>query len=235
MLLSIHIVKAAGNSFREALMRAFGDRLMRDYGDWAGFDEPAANARRKERTAAMRARASELAERFDAIHGHFIADKYAGLFDDARFLAFFRDPYQQTISHYEYLLRDTDRRSDVNSEQHPEVAYFREQKPSLMDFIEAPYYRNHQSGFLGSLSLDDLAFVGISERYGESLEHFKRVFGVDLGPPLFENVNHGRAGDYEVTPEVARAVERYRPKDVELYRKALERFDLQGRVLSAPA
>ena len=209
-------------------MRAYGDRLFRDYGDWAGYDEPAANARRAERMAEMRARRDELVERYDAIHGHFIADKYVGLFDDAQFIAFFRDPYQQTISHYEYLRRDTNRKSDVNTIEHPEVRYFREEKPSLMDFIEAPYYRNHQSGFLGSLGVDGLTWVGISERYAESLAQFNAFFDIDLGDPIYNNVNTERTGDYDVSSDVARAVEKYRPLDVELYRKALERFERQG-------
>lgn len=227
MLLSIHIVKAAGNSFREALMQAFGDRLFRDYGDWAGYDEPAANARRAMRKDAMRARREELIERYDAIHGHFVADKYHGLFDDAKFIAFFRDPFQQTISHYEFLKRNTDRRSDVNTAEHPEVAYFRDERPSLMEYIEAPFYRNHQSSFLGTLTIDDVAWVGLSEHYAESLEQFKAFFGIDLGPPMYKNINEDREGDYEVTPDVAKAVRRYRPNDIELYRKALERFDSQ--------
>jgi hypothetical protein len=234
MLLSIHVPKAAGNSFREALMAAYGDRLMRDYGDWAGFDDPVANARRALRMEAMRARREELLEKYDAIHGHFIADKYLGLFPEADFIAFFRDPYQQALAHYHFLVRGTVRESDVNREIHPETTLFGETKIALMEYLEHSAYSNQQSQFLGSLSVEDLAFVGLSEEYEESLEHFRIRFGRDLGAPRFANVNtlRGETG-YAVTPEIRAAVQKYRARDIELYAKATELFKKQARVLAA--
>lgn len=221
MLLSIHVPKAAGNSFREALMRRFGDRVMLDYGDWAGFDLPWVNERRRLREEAMRARRDELAEKYDVIHGHFIADKYAGLFPVEDYSAFFRDPYQQAIAHYHFLARNPQR-------EHPEAKIFHESKMSLMEYLEWEAFRNHQTQFLGSLSIDDLAFVGLSDNYPQSLELFRNIFGHDLGPEIFENVNNERSGaGYEVTDEVRAAVQKYRGADIELYERAKEIFARQ--------
>jgi hypothetical protein len=234
MLLSIHVPKAAGNSFREGLMYAYGDRLFRDYGDWAGFDTPEANARRDRRMGAMRERREELLEKYDAIHGHFIADKYVGLFPEADFIALFRDPYQQAIAHYNFVRRNTKRESDVNKEVHPEVALFNELNPTLLEYIEWPYYRDHQSQFLGSLSIDDLAFVGLSEEYDLSLELFKARFGRCPGPPRYANVNTENAERvYEVTSDVRQAVRKYRARDLELYARAKEIFDRQRSLVAA--
>src|SRR5664279_122190 len=106
MILSIHVPKAAGNSFRELLRTEFGDRLMKDYGDWAGCRVPEAIERCRARTLTMRSRAHELLAKYDIIHGHFAVDKYLGLFPNEEFVAFFRDPYQQSVSHYYFLLRN---------------------------------------------------------------------------------------------------------------------------------
>jgi hypothetical protein len=124
MILSLHVPKAAGNSFRALLQTHFGERLRLDYGDWAGFNVPAAIERRDARTREARGRRDEFLEKYDAIHGHFIADKYLGLFPTADFVAFFRDPYQQALSHYCFLLRNPQR-------DHLEEKMFHEAKMTL--------------------------------------------------------------------------------------------------------
>ena len=225
MLLSIHMPKAAGNSFREALMRQFGDRIMLDYGDWAGFDTPEVNERRHAREAAMRARKDELAQKYDAIHGHFIADKYVGLFPNAEFITFFRDPYQQALAHYHFLARNPQR-------QHPEAKIFHESNMSIMDYLEWDAFRNHQTQFLGSLSIDDLAFVGMSDEYPKSLEMLKAKFGYEL-QEIFENVNNERSSEgYPVTEEIRAAIRKNRAADLELYERAKEIFATQSRLLA---
>ena len=222
MLLSIHVPKAAGNSFREALNASFGDRFMKDYGDWAGFNTPEANERRALREEAMRARKDELEAAYDVIHGHFIADKYRGLFRNEQFIAFFRDPYQQALAHYHFLLRNPQR-------EHPEEKIFHEAKMSVMDYLEWDAFRDHQTQFLGTLSVDDLAFVGLSDEYAKSLGMFKTIFGRDLGAERFHNVNSERQGaEYHVDSQVRAAVNKYRAADIELYRRAKEIFERQA-------
>ncbi|MGB6986967.1 MAG: hypothetical protein WBD74_13435 [Candidatus Aquilonibacter sp.] len=200
------------------MLHAFGSRLMKDYGDWAGFDTPEVISRRKRREGEMRLRADELEASFDIIHGHFIADKYLGLFKGEEFIAFFRDPFQQAVSHYYFIKRNPQR-------EHPETKIFHDANMSLMEYLEWPVFYNQQTQFLGSLDLDDLAFVGICEHYRQSLNLFSQYFGVDLGEERFENVNHQRRTiDYVASRDVRRAIERTRPRDIELYRRACERF-----------
>lgn len=201
-------------------MGAFGSRIMLDYGDWAGFNTPEANERRAIRTEEMRARRKELSENYDAIHGHFIADKYLGLFPDPKFVAFFRDPYQQAVAHYYFLQRNPQR-------PHPEERIFHENNMGLMEYLEWSAFHNHQAQFLGSLSIDDLAFVGLSEQYAESLAMFEAIFGIALDVK-YENVNpHRQADGYHIDAEVRKAVNKYRAADVELYERAKALFAQQ--------
>lgn len=221
MILSIHVPKAAGNSFRELLKAKFGDRMMGDYGDWAGFDIPEANERRAERTREMRLRAPELREKFDVIHGHFVADKYEGLFPDPKYLAFFRDPYQQAVAHYYFLLRNPQR-------DHPEERIFHENKMTLQDYLSWDAFRNHTSQYLGKIPIEDFAMVGMSAEFPRSLGLFRSIFDLDLGEQRFANVNEERQGtEYEIDAETRKAVDKNRAADIELYRKAKEIFAKQ--------
>jgi hypothetical protein len=223
VILSIHVPKAAGNSFRALLEAELGERLMLDYGDWAGFDVPEANQRRDVRRLEMRGRRGELLEKYDAIHGHFIADKYLGLFPREDFVAFFRDPYQQALSHYWFLVRNPQR-------EHPEEKMLHDAKMTLHDYLTWDAFRDQQSQYLGSLSIDDFAMVGLSEEFYRSVELFNRIFGYNLSGHSFLNVNPDHQGaDYAIDQDVRKAVEKYRAGDIELYRRAKEIFARQTR------
>jgi hypothetical protein len=53
------------------------------------------------------------------------------------------------------------------------------------------------------------------------------MFGIAL-EVKYENVNpHRQADGYHIEPEVRKAVNKYRPADVELYERAKERFAQQ--------
>src|SRR5256885_171438 len=98
MIVSIHMPKAAGTSFAEALRAQFGERLLLDYGDGAEFNTPEIVARMATRIALVRARRGNFLRDYDAIHGHFVANKYTNLFPETRFITVFCDPYQQALS-----------------------------------------------------------------------------------------------------------------------------------------
>jgi hypothetical protein len=218
LIVSIHIPKAAGQSFRVRLLSTFGSRALFDYGDWVGYDTPQIVARRELRKAAMRARRDELLRDYDVIHGHFAPDKYVGLFPTTRFAAFFRDPYQQAVSHYQFMLRHPEI-------DHPAVKILHETRMSVREFIAA--FPDIQSRLLGHLTLDDLAMVGLMERYERGVALFAAVFGCKISPETSrENVNPDRHGDtYPIDAAVRKAIDTHRAGDIELYRRACERFD----------
>ena len=221
MILSLHVPKAAGNSFRELLQADFGQRFMKDYGDWAGFKVPEALERCRVRTQAMRLRRDELLQKYDVIHGHFATDKYLGLFPVEDFVAFFRDPYQQAVSHYWFLLRNPQR-------EHLEEKMFHEAKMTLHDYLSWDAFYDHQSQYLGSMAIDDLAMVGLSEEFYRSVDLFNAKFGRNLRGGSFHNVNPDtEGGEYKIDEDIRRLVDKHRGADVELYRRAKEIFARQ--------
>ena len=218
MILSVHVPKAGGNSFRELLQNEFGERLMRDYGDWAGFRVPEALERGRIRTEQMRGRRDELLEKYDIIHGHFAPDKYLGLFPKEEYVAFFRDPYQQSVSHYWFLVRNPQR-------EHLEEKMLHDAKMTLHDYLRWEAFHNQQTQYLGSLSIEDLSMVGLSEEFYKSVELFNATFGCNLRGESFLNVNPDHQGvPYKIDDDVRKLVDKYRAADVENYRLAKELF-----------
>src|SRR5882672_6680001 len=160
MIVSIHIPKTAGKSFRLRLEASFGSRMLSDYSDWIGLDTPEARAQRAEQAAKMHARRIEILRDYDLIYGQFIADKYVEQFPIVEFTAFLRDPCQQAVSHYQFLLRQPQL-------DHPWARKFYESRPSLQELIEA--LPNFQSIYLGQLAIEDFAVVGLTEQYERSV------------------------------------------------------------------
>ncbi len=217
MIVSVHVPKTAGKSFQSDLEHVFGARLLADYGDWPESTTPEATAHNERRRAAMLAEAGSIGERYDAIHGHFVAPKYAGVFPVTALVTIVRDPYQHAVSTYEHAMRSPDI-------PHPGFHRFKEARMSLVEFIEA--FPNHQSLYLGGMPLEDLAMIGLTERYEQSAALFEAIFGVTMPRAgARRNVNPAKQGpEYEIAPQVRRAVERNRAEDIALYRRARERF-----------
>jgi hypothetical protein len=217
MIVSVHIPKTAGSSFLHDLSQVFGARLLADHGDWPESTTPESVAHNERRRAEMLADAERIGQRYDAIHGHFVAPKYAGVFPVTALVTMVRDPYQQTVSTYEYASR-------ITESSHPGFRLFTEARMTLLDFIEA--FPNHQSLYFGGMSVDDFAMIGVTERYRQSVALFEAVFGVTMPrEEARQNVNPNKPGvEYEIAPEVRRAIERTRAEDIALYRRACERF-----------
>lgn len=218
MLISIHIPKTAGTSFGHLLKTSIGLRVLMDYGDWVGWETPESIERRSFRALEMREQRDSLMSKYDTIHGHFIADKYVNLFPHADFVAFVRDPYQQAISNYNYILRNP-------QIDHPAVRYFHQENLSIIDFISWDMRWNIQSLFIGKLPIDDFAMIGITEKFTQSLKLINKMFRFKLVDQVVANANPVRQGDfYEISQDVLKAVNKYCDKDVELYRVSNEKF-----------
>jgi hypothetical protein len=221
MIVSVHVTKTAGSSFGEALKRQFGERFMHDDEDWAGYKSPEADARRAANAAQMRDRRDELLETFDVIHGHFVPEKFAGLFPHTDFVAFFRDPFQQAVSHYEFLRR-------IPQIDHPVVRGFHEANMAIEDFIAWEATKEPQTQLMGGFALEDFAMIGITEEFPRSIALFNAMFGCCLSAQVFQNVNPARKDSgYVIAPDLRKLIEIHRAKDIDLYKRAQALFARQ--------
>jgi hypothetical protein len=218
MLLSVHMPKTGGTSFYKNLQDVYDARLLWHNNDWVEIMTPQAVERRERHRTDLIGELETFRRRFDAIHGHFSARKYSGLFRDARLVTFVRDPFQHAVSCYEFALRS-------DSLLHPGHDTFKARNMSVVELIEM--YPDHQSMYVDGVPLEQFALIAISERYAESLALFERITGLRFPRhDTRENVNPVKpAGAYVISRDVRRAVERHRARDVELYRRAVERFE----------
>lgn len=214
LIVSIHVPKTGGGSFR-AVLEAYADgRLQRDYAD-----RPLAPASARQRLVRAVSR-PRLEPSTRVVHGHFIATKYWRRYPDARFIAWFREPVERLASHYHYWKRNPDL-------QHPVCRRLIDEDLSLEAFAALPEMRDVQSRLLGEVPVDALAFVGITEHYDDSLELFRRIFGLGLEPGADrEHVNPERSGDrYQLDPGVRSLIAELNAADVQLYPRVVTRYE----------
>lgn len=217
MLISIHLPKTAGSSLGTALKEWFGSRLLLDYGDLIGDESAQSMTHRGKRKAAMLGKVTEISTAFDAIHGHFYADKYFEALPSADFVVLMRDPFSRIPSYYEYLKRCYHHRN-------PLVVAIRESEMSLDDFIRWDYMCNLCSRLLYPLNIQQLWFIGIQEQYGQSLQLLTAMLGRKAPDKLARLNTNPESRTYTLTADQRQSIEDNHSEDIDLYRCAQERF-----------
>jgi len=217
MILSVHMPKTGGETFALALETAFGPRLLQDYGDRAGFISEEVRQFQKNKFDAMFKKRDDIEQSHDIIHGHFIADKYKNLFKAEQYVAFFRHPMQQAISHYKYLKRQP-LRKDATIRSVQETTTF-------LEFLAHEALPNPQITLMGDVPLDYFSVVATAEAYDQGVVLFNATFGCRVALRERVNVDPETAGaEHELTREERRAVRTYREADIELFQKAKAMF-----------
>lgn len=225
MIISVHIRKNAGHSFRTALKAHYGDRLYFDYGDEIGSTSLRSKLIRLKRKFFIYKNRRHFLDHYDVVHGHFYADKYKGFAKDLQYATILRDPVDRVLSNYYYIKRNEQR-------GHPNTRMVHEKDMSLEDYIRHPEARNVQSRFLRGVGLSNFTFVGICEDYANSIRLFNAIFGASLQDDGVKNVNPEKTGPrYDVDPHVADLIRECNPEDCQLYeegvamyRASLERY-----------
>lgn len=216
MLISVHLPKTAGKSFQAALRTRFGDSLIEDYGTLP-MNTPGYERNRAAIEAGLRNADHDFAG-VECIHGHFLPVKYLlmSVRRPVRFVTWMRDPVQRLLSNYHYWQRTY--RPDASPTLHRRVV---EEGWSLERFCLGEEMRNMYAQFLWGFPAENLDFIGITEFYDDDLAYFaRRYLGVAVEP---QRVNVGRGAAYDVNEDLRARTEAFHERDVELYRRALDR------------
>ncbi|MDQ2067253.1 sulfotransferase family 2 domain-containing protein [Xinfangfangia sp. CPCC 101601] len=152
-MFSVHIPKTGGTTFQTVLGQEFGARLVLDY------DLP-------------REEVNRLIGGGDAfcIHGHFRLEKYADV-GDATYVTWMRDPIDRLISWYNFW----------SNYRFPDHMLWRHVHYGQMDFLtfaKLKFIQDEQSRYFSGRSLDDFAFVGVTELFSEGMELFRDQFNI---------------------------------------------------------
>ena len=214
LIVSVHVPKTGGVTFREALAELAGAHMVQDYAD-----QPLA-PRSAWRRLRERLRKVELPPGTRVVHGHFVAAKYWRVYPEARYVVWFREPIERLVSHYHYWQREPDL-------AHPLCRRLVEEKLSLEAFAALPELRDVHARFLGGVPVERFAFVGLTERFDEGMELFARAFCPERAIAAERrNANPERGGErYDLPPATRRALEDANRIDLALYARARDRYE----------
>jgi hypothetical protein len=193
------------------------DRALFDYGIHAGKTSPAI-LRMCEANDPWQIFKLVSEHSIDLLAGHVPAKKYVHMFGVANTVTFLRDPMQRVYSEYQHARRINGYRKD------------------FAHFFRSPHNQNRQSKLLQGVVPEALGFVGITERYSESLTAVNEMLGI--GIPEIQS-NQGRqnlAEFYEFSGETEDELRWLNRQDIHLYEKFDRilslRTDLRARGLS---
>ena len=171
--LFVHVPKAAGTSFRLAVEGLFPERVVYDYG---ARNEDTSELIREHVYAKpdlLALRDALVEAQIAMLGGHIHYQHYAEIFPPDRVLTIVREPIGRVISEFHHMQRHYGFSG------------------TLLEFAGRPRERDKQTRVLRGGELSEFAFVGIMERYHESLRMLKDRLGWTV-PYLMTNVNPTR-------------------------------------------
>jgi hypothetical protein len=208
-LFFIHISKTAGSSFRVAAEQYFGkEHVFYDYGPKAKETNPEIRALEYEKRDRY-ASGINIVEKAKFVTGHVNHPKYAPFIPAKNAITFVRDPFQQVRSHYEHFTRH------------------HRYKGSFSDFVKEPRFRNAQNKALQGTWPDAIGFIGLTERYSESLALINKMYSIDIQGLDINKNTEKKSSEYLLSEEDAALIKKYNEPDFELYEYALNRFERQ--------
>ena len=181
MIISVHVPKCAGTSFGRILETQHGDRLWKNYGAIFTREE---------------ARKDLIPDGTQCIHGHFFADAFSDLFPAGQLITWVRHPVERVVSNYQFFRRNPGIQDACCQALH-------QRRLTLTEFADLDWMRNEATRYLAGKSFNDFAFVGVAERFAESLSLYHSLFGgFPTGPLPQDNVNpHRRTLKYPLSAE----------------------------------
>ena len=211
-LLSVHIPKTAGTSFRMILNDAYGkENVCRlDY-----------NSKKNKVTVNEQPYLEHaLPDSYPIIHGHFIPrDVYAKFNIDPAIpvITWLRHPVEQVISHYYYQVQlfqeaTIDKGVDVIRLQR-----------TLLEFAADPQIRNRSTRQLQGKHIDDYFYVGIVEQFDQDVQEIATLLGWKNIKRYTENVTKMPRDPKVITDEVKAQIAEWNSTDMELYNHVLSR------------
>ena len=239
LIISVHVPKAAGTTFSRYLLNVYPDGVLRDYEpitpqvaelfdtcfNWVNVTQPIGDRRVRLISYGILKCKKLISQRgIRVIHGHFDINKYLGIFPDATYVTWLREPLERALSQYNFFKRTLmDPPDPINS-----LIY--EGKLTFEEWMTQPVNINLQQQFTGS-DLSKFKFVGIAEEFERSLSIFRRLagleqeqFDLDTTP---ENVNPDKSinRNYEELDNRTRArFLELNHLDLAMYRAAVQRL-----------
>ena len=209
-LVSLHIPKTCGTSFRNTLKAVYGNKAVKrlDINN---------NLLKIDEKIYVK---SSLKSNVKVIHGHF---KFNSVFEKIELLettpviVWLRDPVERVISNYFYLkkiIQEKIKPSDNDGNLGDRML------KSLTEYAEVKQNRNRISKFLTGANLEDLFFIGIVENYENDLAKLSELLNWKKYPIL----KHNQTSKIKpiVSMEEKALIRSLNENDIKLYNTALK-------------
>lgn len=209
-LISLHIPKTAGTSFRNTLKMVYGEehvsRLDIDLKqqilkvDQVIFSE------------------KRLPRKTKVIHGHFsypLLNSTLEIHPKIPMITWLRDPVERVISNYFYLEK---RLKEELEEEKKGLNILSKMQKSLLEYAYSELNRNRICTFLAGMNLADLQFVGITEYYESELASLAQLLKWKAYSSFQHNITGQRPEVSEMEREVIRS---WNQADIAIYEEAL--------------
>lgn len=216
-LFFVHIPKTAGTSFRLGAECYFGNSLIvYDYGKHSASTSSLV----RDYLYSENPDHWLFLKKIDNIQaamvgGHVNANRFVSLFGVEKTLTFLREPLQRMASEYAHFVRHY----DYNASFH--------------DFYSRPIMHNRQSKILHGVDLEAMGFVGLTERYVESLELLNAGYGIEIPQREDNRGKQSLKAEHEISPEDEAEFKRINKRDMQLYEQAAALFDDRYRLYRA--
>jgi hypothetical protein len=210
-----HIPKTAGTSFRLGVEEHLGQKsIIYDYG-----------LKAKETSDIFR----ELlyGEVSDSWHfymecqnqgigfvgGHVGIRRFVSGFKIGNSVTFVREPLQRVVSEFQHFVRH--------------YGY----EGTMMDFCTRPVMQNRQSQLLQGVPLEAIGFIGVTERYEESIELINARFSWSVAVREDNNFRDLANGEHDQLNESEeKELRQLNQKDIALYRQCTKLFDTRYKL-----
>ena len=208
-IISLHIPKTAGTSFRNILLDVYGKNQL------ARFD---INRSRNAIEINQEKLIGELPENLAVLHGHFHYQDLIKKFilpPDLKLITWLRHPVKRVISNYLYLEKTLHKL--VIPERHDLLI---KMQKSLLEYASMEINRNRMSKHLRTVRLSELYFVGIVEHFSEDLQELAE----ELGWENYTEFQHNstKTSENQFSKELIKRIEELNADDIQLYHTALE-------------
>lgn len=209
-LVSLHIPKTAGTSFRNILKKQYKKKQVCRLDIYPSGD---IELNEKKFTDTV------LKNDIKVIHGHFSFKKINTHFELATntpFITWLRDPVERVISNYFFLKKIiSDRLQETPNEN-----LFNRMGKTLKEFVVQEETQNVMSKFIHHSELENFKFIGIQDDFNDELKRLEKIMGWDNIKPVYDNITDAKA--QFIDDETIELIRLLNKDDIQLYHKGLE-------------
>lgn len=222
MIISVHIPKTAGRSFRSLLQTKFESGFRDDYKDSPlnkKENERIENCENFKKEYRLYKKFLHKLKKTECIHGHFLPYKYNSHLSNKndQFVTWLREPTERLISHYFY-------RKKVYQEtvETPNQKIFHDYG-SFEEFCFSEKMQNAYDKYLYKFPIENFSFIGIVEHFEEDLKYFSQNFlntKIEDIPRKGTNSYKDQLSCLEDT-DFIKKIKEFHSKDYSIYENAL--------------